>query len=139
MAHRSALVTVSRAQLAGGLVGLVVAVRRRRNYDVMVLRGSPDHVARDSLWFGTAYSAPAYMLALQAWATARLADGPDDGARRVLGMLGAVMVPGYLGERYGRQHLRPDGFDPVETPVVAVSLGLAAAMAVLGHRAQAGR
>ena len=139
MAHRSALVAVSRAQLAAGLAGLAVALRRRRNYDVVFMRGGPDRVARDSLWFGTAYSAPAYMLALQAWATARLAKGPDDGARRVLGLLGAVMVPGYLAERYGRQHLRRGGFDPVETPVVAAGLGLAAAMAVLGHRDQAGR
>jgi hypothetical protein len=139
MAHRSALVAVSRAQLAAGLAGLAVALRRRRNYDVMVLRGSPDRVASDSLLLGTAYSAPAYMLAAQAWATARLNRQPSDGARRLLGFLGAVMVPGYLAERYGRQHLRPAGFDPVETPVVVAGLGLAVAMAVLGHRDQAGR
>ena len=49
------------------------------------------------------------------------------------------MVPGYLMERHGRAHLRPGGLDPVETPVVLAGLGLAAAMGVLGHRAQAGR
>jgi hypothetical protein len=44
------------------------------------------------------------------------------------------MVPGYLMERYGREHLRPGGWDPVETPVVVAGLGLAGAMGVLGHR-----
>jgi hypothetical protein len=48
------------------------------------------------------------------------------------------MVPGYLMERYGRAHLTPGGFDPVETPVVVASTALAAAMAVLGHRAVSG-
>lgn len=139
MAHRRALVAVSSAQLAAGLAGQLVALRRRRNYDVGFMKGSPDHVGRDSLWAGTAYSAPSYMLAAQAWATARLRRAPDDGARRLLGMLGVVMVPGYLMERHGRAHLRPGGRDPVETPVVLAGLGLAAAMGVLGHLAHAGR
>jgi hypothetical protein len=139
MAHRRALVAVSTAQLAAGLAGQVVALRRRRNYDVGFMRGRPEHVVRDSFWAGTAYSAPAHMLAAQAWATGRLRRGPDDGARRMLGMLGVIMVPGYLLERYGRAHLRRDGLDPVETPVVLAGLGLAAAMGVLGHRAEADR
>jgi hypothetical protein len=139
MARRSVLAAVSAAQLAAGLAGLAVALRRRRNYDVGFLCGSPEHIARDAFWAGTAYSAPATMLATQLWATARLRAGPDDGARQVLRMLGAAMVPGYLMERYGRQHLRPGGWDPVETPVVVAGLGLAAAMAVLGHPVASGR
>ena len=139
MALRSALVAVSAAQLASGLAGQLVALRRRRNFDVGFLKGSPDHVGRDSFWAGTAYSAPSYMLAAQAWATSRLRRGPDDGARRLLGMLGVLMVPGYLMERHGRARLRPGGLDPIETPVVLTGLGLAAAMGVLGHRDQAGR
>jgi hypothetical protein len=139
MATRSTLAAVSAAQLAAGLAGQLVALRRRRNFDVGFLKGSPDHVGRDSFWAGTAYSAPVTMLATQAWATTRLRRGPDDGARRLLGMLGVMMVPGYLMERYGRAHLRPGGFDPVETPIVIAGIGLAAAMGVLGHRDQAGR
>jgi hypothetical protein len=139
MRPRGRLVAISSVQLAAGLAGLSVAVRRRRNYDLGFLRGRPDRVARDSLLMGTAYSAPAYMLAVQLWAVRRLAASPDDGARRMLGMLGALMVPGYLMERHGRAHLRPSGFDPVETPVVAVSVALAAAMAVLGHQDASGR
>ena len=81
MAHRSALVAVSTAQLAAGLAGLAVALRRRRNYDVVFMRGGPDRVARDSLWFGTAYSAPPYLIAPQVWATVRLLRRPDDRAR----------------------------------------------------------
>jgi len=103
------------AELALQVAGLAVAVRRRRNYDVGFLRGSPSHVVRDSLWAGTAYSAPIYLLAAQSWATARLRRQPDDGARRLLGMLGVLYGPGYLCERYVRAHLRR--FDPVETPI----------------------
>ena len=86
-----------------------------------------------------AHSAPAWVLAGQLWAIRNLATGPDDGARRMLGMLGVLMAPGYLAERYVRAHLRPGGWDPVETPVVVTLIGLSAAMGVLGHRAQAGR
>jgi hypothetical protein len=133
MTPRALLVSLSAAQLAAGLAGLLVGVRRRRPYDLPFATGSPDRVARDALWMGTAYSAPVPMLLAQAWATARLARQPDDGARRVLGLLGVLMVPGHLLERSGRAHLRH--LDPVETPVVAAGTVLAAAMAVLGHRA----
>jgi hypothetical protein len=138
MTPRGLLVALSTAQLAAGLTGLAVAVRRRRPYDLPFAAGSPQHVVRDSLWMGTAYSAPLPMLAGQAWAAATLSRRPDDGARRVLGMLGALMVPGYLLERSGRRHLSVAGADPVETPVVVGGVALAAAMAVLGHRDASG-
>jgi hypothetical protein len=109
-------------------------VRRRRPYDLPFAAGSPEHVVRDSLWMGTAYSAPLPMLVGQAWAAATLGRRPDDGARRALGLVGALMVPGYLLERSGRQHLSVAGADPVETPLVVAGVALAAAMAVLGHR-----
>jgi hypothetical protein len=146
MTPRRLLVALSAAQLVATVTGLLVAVRRGRNWDVRqpwlpwaVLHGTPQHIRRDWLWSGTAYSAPAWVLAGQLWAIRNLATGPDDGARRMLGMLGALMAPGYLAERSVRAHLRPSGWDPVETPVVAAVMGLAAAMGVLGHRAQAGR
>jgi hypothetical protein len=136
MTPRAALVSLSSAQLAVQLTGLVVAIRRRRNYDVGFLRGSPAHVVRDSFWAGTAYSAPAYLLAAQGWATARLRGQPDDGARRLLGMLGVLYGPAYVCERYVRAHLLR--FDPVETPVALAGVGLSAAMGVLGHRESSG-
>jgi hypothetical protein len=139
MSPRRLLVAVSAAQLAVGVAGAVVAVTRRRNYDLGFLRGRPEHIARDAVLMGTAYSAPVPMLVAQLWATRQLHRGPDDGARRMLGMLGALMVPGYLMERYGRAHLRRGGWDSVETPVVVVGVGLAAAMAVLGHQDASGR
>jgi hypothetical protein len=138
MTRRRLLVALSAVQLAIGLVGATVAVVRRRTYDLGFLRGRPEHITRDAVLLGTAYSAPVPMLVAQFLATRALAQGPGDGARRILGMLGALMVPGYLMERYGRAHLRPSGFDPVETPVVLGGVGLAAAMAVLGHRSAAG-
>ena len=138
MSPRRLLVVVSATQLAVGVAGAVVAVTRRRNYDLGFMRGRPEHILRDAVLLGTAYSAPVPMLVAQFWATRQLQRGPDDGARRMLGMLGALMVPGYLMERYGRAHLRPGGFDPVETPVVLGGVGLAAVMAVLGHQEASG-
>jgi hypothetical protein len=141
MNARWPLVAVSAGQLAAGLTGLVVALRRRRNYDVWLpvrgLRGSPEHVVRDSVLMGTAYSAPVPMLLAQGWSLGRLSARPDPRAARDLAVLGSLMVPGYLVERWGRTSLRR--WDPVETPLVATSLGLAAAMAVLGARGSAGR
>jgi hypothetical protein len=133
VAHRPALVAVSAGQLAVGLAGQVVALRRRRHFDVPFMTGSSDHIARDSLWFGTSYSAPSYMLAAHAWALARLLRGPDERARQALRLLGGGMIPGYLIERWNRALLRPGGFDPVETPLVVGGLAGAVAMAVLGR------
>jgi hypothetical protein len=138
MTPRRLLVTLSAAQLATGLAGLAVAVRRRVPYDIPLLHGRPDRVGHDALTMGTAYSAPAPMLVAQAAAILRLAAGPSDGARRALGGLGAAMVAGYLLERADRRRLRPGGFDAVETPVAVAGLGLAAAMAALGHQAGSG-
>ena len=146
MTPRRLLVGLSAAQLAAAVTGLGVALRRGRSWDIRqpwlnwpVLHGAPEHIGRDWLWSGTAYSAPAWVLAGELCAIRNLAAGPDDRARRMLGMLGVLMAPGYLAERYVRAHLRPGSWDPVETPVVAALIGLSAAMGVLGHRDQAGR
>lgn len=136
MANRSVLAVVASAQLAAQLAGHVVALRRRRHFDVPFMSGGPDHLARDWLWFGTAYSAPSYMVAAQAWAVARLVRGPDERARQVLRLLGTCMIPGYLSERDCRRHLTPGALDPVESPVVVSGLGGAVAMAVLARPAR---
>jgi hypothetical protein len=133
MANRSALVAASSIHLAAQLVGHLVALRRRRAFDVPFMTGSPDHLVRDWLWFGTAYSAPSYMVAAQAWAVARLLRGPDERARQVLRLLGTCMIAGYLSERDCRRHLTPGALDPVESPAVAAGLGGAVAMAVLAR------
>jgi hypothetical protein len=139
MAPRQALVAASVVQLAVGVAGQMIALRRRHPYDTPLMSGRPEDVGRDSFLSGTALSAPVVMLAGQAWAIRRLHTRPADGARRTLGGLGVVMVAGYLMERLCRARLTPGGFDPVETPVVVVGLLGAAAMGVLGHRDQAGR
>jgi hypothetical protein len=130
----SALVRAATVQLAAGLVGQVVALRRRLHYDVPFMTGSADHVARDSWWFGSAISAPSYMLASQAWAIARLRRDPDDArARQALRVLGTGMVFGYLSERVCRRRMTPAGFDPVETPVVLAGWAGSIAMALLAR------
>jgi hypothetical protein len=134
MPKTPALVRAATIQLAAGLAGQVVALRRRRHYDVPFMTGSPDHVARDSWWFGTAISAPYYLLASQAWAIARLVRDPaDERARQVLRLIGSGMVGGYLSERLCRHRLTPGGFDPVETPIVATGFVGTAAMALLSR------
>jgi len=134
MIPRSALVAASTAQLAANVAGQVVALRRRRAFDVPFLHSDPAHVGRDSWWFGTAYSAPSYMLGAQAWAIVRLLRGPDERARWTLQWLGTGMVPGYLSERWNRTLVRPGHVDPVETPVVVVGFAGALAMALLARR-----
>ena len=134
MVSRSVLVAVSSAQLVAQLAGHVVALRRRRSFDVPFMTGDPDHLVRDWLWFGTAYSAPPYLLGPQLWAVARLLRGPDDRARWVLRWLGTGMSTGYLSERLVRLRVRPGGFDAVETPIVAVGWSGAIALAVLTRR-----
>jgi hypothetical protein len=134
MARRLLLVELSTAQLAAQLAGAAVAVRRTVTYDIPFLHGRPERVLRDALWLGSAFSAPTPMMAVQAWATVRLTIGPSDAARRTLTVLGTAMIPGVLLERRDRQRLTPDGFDRVETPLVASTLGLAVAMALAGRR-----
>ncbi len=126
------LAGISVAQLGAGVAGMAVAIRRRHSYAFLMLRGHPDRVAREAIGMGTALSAPGVMLFIQAAATTELIRTRTASAERVLGTLGAGMTLGYLGEELVRRRLRRSGWDPVESPLVAVGLGLASAMAVLG-------
>ncbi|WP_369134024.1 hypothetical protein [Modestobacter sp. I12A-02662] len=134
MTYRATLVALSSVQLAAQLAGHVVAVRRRRHFDVPFMAGSPEHIVRDWLWFGTAYSAPPYLLGPQIWAIARLLRGPDDRACRVLRRLGTGLTLGYPSERWNRVRLRPGRFDPIETPIVVAGWSGAVAMALLARQ-----
>jgi hypothetical protein len=128
------LAVVSAAQLASGLGGMALGIRRRHAFDIPFWQGQQSTVGRDSVLMGTALSAPVVMLAAQAWATADLFRRPDAAAERTLGTLGAAMVAGYLAERLVRQRLAPPGWDAAETPVAAAGICLAAAMAMIGLR-----
>ena len=128
------LAGVSAAQLAAGLGGMALAIRRRRAFDIPFWQGQESTIGRDSLLVGTALSAPAVMLGAQACATAALVLRPDLTAERVLGGLGAAMVAGYLAERLVRRRLLPSGWDAAETPVITAGISLAVVMALLGLR-----
>jgi pimeloyl-ACP methyl ester carboxylesterase len=128
------LAAVSVAQLATGIAGMVVALRRRHPYDVFWMHGTTDAIARDTIVKGTALSAPLSNLLVQAALTAVVARRPNRGAARALAGLGALQVAGYLGERLVRRRLRPSGWDRVETPLAIAGIGLAAAMAALGRQ-----
>jgi hypothetical protein len=52
------LAAVSAAQLAAGVTGMIVALRRVHPYDLFWMHGDPDAIARDTLFMGTAFSAP---------------------------------------------------------------------------------
>jgi hypothetical protein len=128
------LALVSAAQLASGLGGMALALRRRHAFDIPFWRGQPSTVGRDCVLIGTALSAPVVMLAAQAWAIGAVLRRPDAAAGRTLGGLGAVMTAGYLAERLVRQRLTPAGWDTAETPVVVAGMSLAMAMALIGLR-----
>lgn len=130
-----ALVLVSAAQLSTGVAGLALALRRRHPYDVPLMHGRRDTIGRQSLLMGTALSAPGSMLAVQAVATTALARRHSEPAARALGVLGAMMVPGYLMERLTRQGLRRGAWGSAELRVALAGLGLAGGMAALAARA----
>jgi pimeloyl-ACP methyl ester carboxylesterase len=134
--RRRLLAATSAAQLATGLAGMAVALRRRHPYDVFWMHGRPDAVARDAVLKGTALSAPVYNLLAHAALTAMVARRPSRGAARALASLGALNVAGYLGEQLVRRRLRPSDWDAVESPLVVASSGLAAAMAALGRQVE---
>ncbi|HYY81515.1 MAG TPA: hypothetical protein VFD04_20400 [Actinomycetes bacterium] len=127
------LAAVSAAQLACGVAGMVVALRRVHPYDVFWMRGRPEAIARDTLFKGTALSAPVSTLVTQAALTAAMARHPSRRAAQGLRMVGVTMVAGYLGERLVRQRLRPSGWDALESPLVVAALGLSVGMAALGR------
>ena len=130
------LAAVSVAQLATGVAGMALALRRRYPYDVLWMHGRADAIARDTIVKGTALSAPVSNLLAQAALTVLVARRPSRGAARALGGLGALQVAGYLGERFVRRRLRPSGWDAVESPLVLAGIGLAGAMAALGRQVQ---
>lgn len=129
---RRLLAAISAAQLACGLAGLVVGLRRRYPYEFLWLRGRRATVPRDSILMGTALSAPVTMLVAQTAMTVTLTRRTSERSVRGLGVLGAAMVIGYVGERHVRHRLGPTGWDVEETPLVVAGIGLAAAMAALG-------
>jgi hypothetical protein len=126
------LAELSAAQLATGVAGMTMAVRRRHPYDFAWMHGRPENVTRDSVLMGTAFSAPIYMLVAQGVATRRSLRGAGTGSDAVLGGLGAAMIGGYLGEALVRRRLRPSGYDRVESPLIIAAIGLSGAMAALG-------
>jgi hypothetical protein len=132
------LAAVSAAQLASGVAGMVIALRRRHPYDVFWMHGQAEEIARDTLFRGTALSAPVSNLVLQAALTAGAAARPSRRTQQALGALGALWVAGYLGERLVRQRLGPSGWERLESPLLVVAIGLAVAMAALGLGTPAG-
>jgi hypothetical protein len=127
------LAAVSAAQLTSGVAGMVVALRRVHPYDVFWMHGRPDAIARDTLFKGTALSAPVSTLVTQAALTAVMARHPSRRVARGLRIVGVTMVAGYLGERLVRQRLRPSGWDALESPLIVTALGLSVGMVALGR------
>lgn len=111
------LAAVSAVQLAFGIAGLRIALRRGHAFDLPGWKGSPQRVATDAAWMGTALSAPGPMLVAQVAATAVAAQRQSRLACRTLGFLGAGMTIGYPIERLVRHRLTPAGWDRTESPV----------------------
>ena len=127
------LAAVSAAQLASGVAGMVVALRRVHPYDVFWMHGRPEAIARDTLFKGTALSAPVSTLVTQTALTVSKARRPSRRVAQGLRIVGVTMVAGYLGERLVRHRLRPSGWDALESPLIVAALGLSVGMAALGR------
>ena len=97
---------------------MVVALRRKHPYDVFWMQGQPDQIVRDTIFKGTALSAPVSNLLTHATLTAVVARRPSRRGEQALGGLGALLVAGYLGERLVRQRLRPSGWEALESPLL---------------------
>jgi hypothetical protein len=102
------LAAVSAAQLATGVAGMVVALRRRHPYDVLWMHGQADTIFRDTILKGTALSAPVSNLLAQAL-TAVVPRRPSRGTARTLGGLGALQVAGSPGRTVGATAPAPIG------------------------------
>jgi hypothetical protein len=133
MDRARALAAVSAVQLASGVAGMAVALRRVHPYDVFWMHGRPDAIARDTLFKGTALSAPVSTLLTQAALTVATARHPSRRVAQGLRVVGVTMVAGYLGERLVRQRLRRSGWDALESPLIIAALGLSVGMAALGN------
>ena len=70
------LAVVPAGQLATGVAGMVVGLRRRRPYDVLWMHGTDDAIGRDVLFKGTALSAPVSMLVGRVNSSAGCVVGP---------------------------------------------------------------
>jgi hypothetical protein len=84
MDRRRRLAAVSATQLAVGVAGMAIALRRRHPYDVFGMHGRADSIARDSIFKGTALSAPVSNLLIQAALTV-VAGRPSRRTTRALG------------------------------------------------------
>jgi hypothetical protein len=84
------LAAVSAAQLASGVAGMVVALRRRHPYDVFWMHGQAEQMARDTLFRGTALSVQLSNLVVQAALTAVVAARPSRRAQQALDALGPM-------------------------------------------------
>ena len=127
------LAAVSAAQLASGVAGMIVALRREHPYDVLWMHGHPETITRDILFKGTAFSAPVSTLVTQAALTAVMLGRPSWRVAQGLRVVGVTRVAGYLGERLVRQRLRPSGWDALESPLIVTTIALSVAMAALGR------
>jgi hypothetical protein len=131
---RHLLAAVSAAQLASSVAGMTLALQRGYNYDVGFMVGHPDCVARDSLFKGTAFSAPVTTLVTQSVATAVLFRRHSRVSAVALAVIGLLNVPGYMLERLVRQRLSASGWDKLESPLIAVEIALSALMPLCGRK-----
>jgi hypothetical protein len=125
---------VAALQLTTAFVALRYAVERELAVDTPVLHREGRDVARDSWFLGTGITPPLMMMAAQACAVATVAVRPSRVAARTLGILGSVMVIGYVAEQETRRALTPARWDSRVTPLTAIGLGLAVPMAAWGLR-----
>ena len=127
--------TSSAAQLATGVAGMIVALRRRHPYDVFWMHGQAETVARDAILRG-----PRCQRRFRTCSPSRHdgAGGPaaaQPGRRSGSGRPGRAPSARVPRRTAGAAAPAPISWDAVESPLAAAGIGLAGAMAALGSRA----
>jgi hypothetical protein len=124
------LASVTLVQLIVQLIGARKAIRGRIAYNLPLMQGKPENVARDMWTMGSGLAAPWPLLAAHAAGAVLLLARPRTWLRRAVGWLGAVYILGILGERVTRESFRHP--DSKTTPLTASGIALSVAMALLG-------
>lgn len=81
------------------LVGARKALHNRIPYNLPWMHGKPENVARDMWTMGSGLAAPGLLLVAHAAGIVLVLARPRPWLQRVLGCLGAIYIPGILGER----------------------------------------
>jgi hypothetical protein len=125
------LAAVSAAELVSSVVGMTRSLRHRLPPKLAGVAPPGENRTLNALALGTAQSPPVWLMAVQGWATYRVARANDPVAQNVLRGIGAAMALGHLVAT--DSPVWKGGRSPMSTPLYVVGLAGAVGMAVLAR------